>query len=119
MHSARTLRNIYQEHHRSVPFMVETLMNLDVPAEDALLLSRMPWELSANRIAVERERLGLPPVHPFPHWKLPPAPSAWLTPTVIVKMFELVLDGPGKPPGVTEDEEENGDCTGGTLVLPA
>ena len=80
----------------------------------------MPWEVAADRIAVERERLGLSAVHPLLHWKLPP-PSDWLTPAMIVKMFQLALDGPDEPsPGAEDDEDHEDDRpTEGTLVLPA
>ena len=115
MYPPDVLKAIYAEHRHRVPLMVETLLHLDVPTEDARLLGRMPWELPANRIAVERERLGLSPVHPFIYFK-PSPPPAWLTPAMIVQIFQLALDGPGNPlPGVTEDDQP----TGRTLVLPA
>ena len=120
MHLSTVLNDIYREHRHSVPLMVETMLDLDVPAEDASLLGMMPWEYSANRIAVERERLGLSPVHPLLHFKLPPPPPAWLTPAVIVQMFQLALDGPGEPPpDEDEDHEEAEVNTDKMLVLPA
>ena len=39
--------------------MVETLLEMGVPTEDAQLLGQLPWKFSANRIFVEREHLGL------------------------------------------------------------
>ena len=120
MHLSAVLDAIYREHRHSVPLMVETMLNLDVPVEDAHLLCGMPWEYSANRIAVERERLGLSPVHPLLHFELPPPPPAWLTPAVIVQMFQLALNGPGEPPpGAAEDDEEAESNTDKALVLPA
>ena len=117
MHSVKILNSIYKEHRHSVPLMVETLVFLDVPAEDALLLGMMPWEFSASRIAVERERLGLSAVHPLIDFKFSPSPPDWLTPAVIVKMFDLALHGPGEPPpGCVYEEEE---LSKRTLVLPA
>ncbi len=112
MHPSRTLESIYTEHGRSIPRMVGTLLNLDVDLEDVELLRRMPWQFPANRIAVERERLDLPAVHPLFHWKLPPPPPAWLTPAVILKMFDLALSV-GDAEDVGQAEEGNG------LVLPA
>ena len=64
MHLSAVLNEIYREHRHSVPLMVDTMLDLDVPAEDAHLLGLMPWEYSANRIAVEREPLGISPLHP-------------------------------------------------------
>ncbi len=120
MHLPKVLKSIYQEHGCDFQRLVATLINLDVPLEDVALLSQMPWQLPANRIAVERARLGLPPVHPLLHWKLPPPPPDWLTPAVIVKMFQLALDGPGEPPpGADEQDQEEDDVTGARLVLPA
>ena len=115
MHPPEVLEIIYQEHSYSATSMAGTLVNLDVPLEDVDLLSRLPWPLLANRIAVERERLDLPAVHPLLHWKLPPPPPDWLTPTVIVKIFDLALS--------QVDDEDPGDATeladGRELVLPA
>ena len=74
MHSRTVLMDIYKEHRYSVPLMIETLFDLDVPAEDARLLGIMPWEFPANRIAVERERLGLSPCIRCFTSKLPPPP---------------------------------------------
>ena len=129
MQPAEILESIYKEHRRSVPLMVGTLLDMEVPAEDARLLGVMPWKYPANRIAVERERLGLSPVHPLLHFKLPPPPPAWLTPALIVKIFQLALDGPGEPPpGAEDDDRQNAGeheahghdhSTAGTLVLPA
>ena len=120
MHLSTVLNEIYREHRHSVPLMVDTMLDLDVPAEDAHLLGLMPWEYSANRIAVERERLGLSPVHPLLQFRLPPPPPAWLTPAVIVQMFQLALDGLGEPPsGADDDDEEAEGNTDKTLVLPA
>ena len=62
MHLPKVLKSIYQEHGCDFQRLVATLINLDVPLEDVALLSQMPWQLPANRIAVERARLGLPPV---------------------------------------------------------
>ena len=116
MHPSDVLKSIYQEHQHSVALMVETLLDLDVPTEDARLLGMMPWEFPANRIAVERERLGFSPVHPLLHFKLPPPPPTWLTPAVIVKLFQLALDGPGEPlPSATEEDEEGRDLSVGRL----
>ena len=117
MHSAKILMSIYKEHRYSVPLMVETLLDLEVPTEDALLLGTMPWEFPASRIAVERERLDLSPVHPLLDFKLTPPPPDWLTPAVIVKMFDLALYGPGDAPSEYEDEDD--DFPGRTLILPA
>ena len=120
MHPTAILSRIYEEHRSSVPLMVDTLIDLDVCLEDALLLGMMPWQLPANRIAVERERLDLSPVRPLLHLKLPPPPPAWLTPAVTVKMFQLPLDGPGEPPSeAPEDDEGREESGSGTLVLPA
>jgi hypothetical protein len=120
MHAAETLRDIYKEHRCCVPRMVGTLIDLDVPAEDALLLGKLPWEFPANRIAVERERLGMSPVRPLFRFEVPTPPPAWLTPAVIVKMFQLALDGPGDPPpDVTSEDHEDKKSTDETLVLPA
>lgn len=92
--------------------MTETLLALDVPFDDVALLRCMPWQFPANRIAVERQRLGLPVVHVLLAWKLPPSPPAWLTSAGIVKMFDLALRCPG------EDEDDD-DSSGGTLILPS
>ena len=120
MHPVSTLKSIYEEHRSSLPHMVETLMDLAVPVEDTLLLGMMPWEFPANRIAVERERLGLSPVRPLLELKLPPPPPAWLMPAMIVKMFNLALDGPSEPPpDQLGDDQEVVDLTNPALVLPA
>ncbi len=115
------LTRIYREHGEDPHRMAETLLLAGVPLPDVELLRRLPWPYLANRIGVERERLGLSAVHPLLDWKLPPPPPDWLTPTVIVQMFELALHGPGEPPpeaDQTEDDEDD-DFTGKTLVLPA
>ncbi len=120
MYPPTILESIYHEHDQSVPCMTEILFALEVPADDVALLSRMPWHFPANRIAVERERLGLSTVYPLLHWKLPPPPPAWLTPAVVVKMFEFALDGEEEaPPGAAGDDGESEDATGRTLILPA
>ena len=113
MHPFQILESIYHEHGCHVSRMAETLVNLDVPREDVDLLSLTPWHFPANRIAVERERLGMPAVQALLHWKLPPPPPAWLTPEIIVKMFDLALSD--------EYDDNTGDepTTGSALVLPA
>ncbi len=113
MNPHEILKGIYQEHGCDVARMVETLVDLDVPLGDVDLLSRMQWHFPADRIATERERLGLPAVHPLLHWKLPPPPPDWLTPAVIVKMFELALSDEYKEDA--DDEPVNGSA----LILPA
>ena len=115
MYPPKILESIYDEHDRSVPWMTETLLALDVPFDDVALLRHMPWQFPANRIAVERQRLGLPAVHVLLAWKLPPPPPAWLTPAIIVKMFDLALRGPEEVPG--EDEDDN--SADETLILPS
>ena len=112
MHPSKVLKSIYEEHGWTVPRMAETLACLDVSREDVDLLARMPWQFLANRIAVEREKLGLSSVHPLLHWKLPPPPPDWLTPAVCQKMFALALE--------YQDDEANrefADPSG--LILPA
>ncbi|MBE7158212.1 MAG: hypothetical protein INR62_07225 [Rhodospirillales bacterium] len=91
MHAAAILESIYDEHQRSIPRMIEALVDLGVPAEDVALLAVLPWELPANRIAVERERLGWSPVRSFCRCKLPPPPPLWLTPAMAVRMFDPAL----------------------------
>ena len=112
MHPPKVLKSIHEEHHWNVPRMVETLVCLDVSLEDVDLLARMPWQFLANRIAVEREKMGLSPVPPLLYLKLPPPPPAWLTPAVCQKLFALALeyqDG--------ETDREFADPSG--LILPA
>ena len=118
MHPPEVLKSIYQEHGQCSLRMAGTLASLDVPARDVELLSLMPWPYPANRIAVERERLDPPAVHPLLHWKLPPPPPDWLTPALVVKLLELALYGPGEPPPGCGDEDEE-DFTDEILILPA
>ena len=120
MHLRAVLIDIYKEHHRSVELMVETLLDMDVPTEDAKLLGVMPWEYPANRIAVERERLGLSPMHPLLHFELPPSAPTWLTPALMAKMFQLAPETLDEPlVGAAEDDEAHEDRSVGTLVLPS
>ena len=116
MYPPEILKSIYDEHDRSVPWMTETLLALDVPFDDVALLRHMPWRFPANRIAVERQRLGLPTAHVLLAWKLPSPPPAWLPPAVIVEMFDLALRCPSDAPG--EDEDDNNSANG-TLILPS
>jgi hypothetical protein len=111
MHPPEILEDIYKEHGHNLLCMAGTLANLDVPAVEVHLLSRLPWPFLANRVAVEREKLGLSAVHPFLHWKLPPPPPDWLTPAVIVKLFDLALN--------CEAETDDEPSCGLELVLPA
>ena len=108
MYPPEILKSIYDEHDRSVPCMSETLLALDVPFDDVALLRCMPWRFPANRIAVERQRLGLPAVHVLLAWKLPPPPPAWLTPAVICKMFDLALRDLEQAP--SEDGDDDNFC---------
>ena len=94
MHPPEILESIFKEHDHSAPPAAETLVRLDTPFETDLL-SRMPWQYLATRIAVERERLDLPAVHPLLHRKLPPLRPDWLTPAVMVKLFDLALSYSG------------------------
>lgn len=116
MHPAEVLKSIYQEHGHSSGRMADSLMDLDVSHEDLELLRRLPWPFLANRIAVERERLDLPPVHPLLHWKLPAPPPDWLTPAICKKIFELALENLDD-----EDREDGipGNVDSSALVLPA
>ena len=119
MHPPEVLESIYQEHGHSAPRMAGTLVNLNVALDDVDLLSRMPWQYLANRIAVERKRLDLPAVHPLLHWKpLTPLPT-WLTPAVIVDIFGLAFAGEyAEEPADAEDAyAERADRR--ALVLPA
>ncbi len=118
IHWLRVLKLIYQEHDESAPLMVETLLELGVPTEDARLLGAMPWEFPANRIAVERDHLGLPPVHPLIDFNFPPPPPAWLTPAVMSQMFTLALQALDEDPDGEEDEDSE-DLPSQRLVLPA
>lgn len=115
------LTSIYRKHGRDLHQMAETLRFIGADEDDVELLLLLPWPYLANRIAVEREKLGLSPVHPFIHFKPSPPPPAWLTPAMIVKIFQLALDGPGDPPPGAEIDEDHEDDqpTGRTLVLPA
>ena len=115
MYPPNILESIYDEHDRSVPWMTETLLSLEVPFDDVALLRHMPWQFPANRIAVERQRLGLPAVHALLVWKLPPPPPTWLTPAMIVKMFDLALQPPEEAPG----EGDGDNSSDGLLILPA
>ncbi len=108
MHSPDVLKAIHMEHGRSTCHLAETLLLADVPVADVELLRRLPWPFLANRVAVERERLGLSAVHTLLDWKMPPPPPVWLTPVVIVEIFELALG-----------DEDAADCEKNGLVLPA
>ena len=112
MHSPDVLKAIHAEHGRSTCRLAETLLLAGVLVADVELLHRLPWPFLANRVAVERERLGLAAVHPLLHWKLPPPLPAWVTPAVIVKMFDLALSD--------EDAEDTADSEkSNELALPA
>ena len=106
------LTRIYREHGEDLHRMAETLLLAGVPVADVELLRRLPWPYLANRIGVEHERLGLPAVYPLLDWKLPPPPPAWLTPAVIVKIFELCLSD-------ESDEDAAASGEGSELALPA
>ena len=112
MHPPKVLKSIYKEHGWNVPRMAETLACLNVSREDVDLLTRIPWQYLANRIAVEREKLGLSAVHPLLQRKLPPPPPDWLTPAVCQKMFALALEHQDD-----EADREFADHSG--LILPA
>ena len=98
MYWFEALYDIYIEHGRDVTRLVGSLVGLDVLLADVDLSSRTPWQHSANRIAAKRERVRLSLVHPLLRWKLPSLQPDWLTLAVIVKRFQLALEGAARVP---------------------
>jgi hypothetical protein len=59
MRALPVIADIYMLHGQNRCRMAITLILLGAPLEDVELLRLLPWPFIANRIAVERKRLGL------------------------------------------------------------
>ncbi|MBE7158257.1 MAG: hypothetical protein INR62_07450 [Rhodospirillales bacterium] len=121
MHLSIVLEKIYQEHHSSVPRMVETLLDLAVSAQDTALLGRMPWPFPANRIAVERERLSLSPVPSLPRFDRPFQLPPRLRSVLVEEIVQLASGDVGNllPRFVGDGNYESDGPDGRTLILVA